>query len=92
MRVRKAPNRIEEAALTSEHRLALRDLNRAMTSLLGGNLVHLELFGSRARGDAGADSDLDVVLVADELSQPLMLRTGQKTANIRREPIPQHSA
>ncbi len=30
---------------------------------LGQRLVELRLFGSRARGDAGADSDIDVLVV-----------------------------
>ncbi|MEJ2147767.1 MAG: nucleotidyltransferase domain-containing protein [Acidobacteriota bacterium] len=46
---------------------ALGALKERMERLLGDDLVFLRVFGSRARGDAEADSDLDVALVARNL-------------------------
>lgn len=41
----------------------LQELRRRFEQLYGNRLVHLVLFGSRARGDAEPDSDIDVLVV-----------------------------
>jgi predicted nucleotidyltransferase len=51
----------------SDQQQALGALKERMERLLGDDLVFLRVFGSRARGDAEADSDLDVALVARNL-------------------------
>jgi predicted nucleotidyltransferase len=52
------------AILTEEEiRAALAALKERLGSLLGRDLVQLRLFGSRARGDADPDSDVDVAIV-----------------------------
>jgi predicted nucleotidyltransferase len=42
---------------------ALSDFIRRVRAALGDNVVELRLFGSKARGDAGPDADLDVLVV-----------------------------
>ena len=42
---------------------ALDEFVRAVRARLGANLQALKLFGSRARGDAAPDSDIDVLVV-----------------------------
>jgi predicted nucleotidyltransferase len=42
-------------------------LRRAFQRVFGDNLVSLVLFGSYARGDPSCDSDLDVLVVVDEV-------------------------
>ncbi len=44
---------------------ALRQFADAMRSLYGSQLRQLVLYGSRARGDAVEDSDVDVLVVLD---------------------------
>ena len=52
------------AILTDEEiRTALGALKEGLKSLLGTSLVKLVLFGSRARGDADPDSDVDVAII-----------------------------
>lgn len=41
----------------------LADLRAALDDLYGDRLVRLVLYGSRARGDAHAESDVDVIVV-----------------------------
>ncbi len=50
-------------------RKALRPLTDAFHEQLGDRLVAMVLFGSRARNEAGVDSDWDLLLIADELPQ-----------------------
>jgi predicted nucleotidyltransferase len=42
---------------------ALDEFARRVRAALGDNLMSLRLFGSKARGDAAPDSDLDVLVV-----------------------------
>ncbi len=45
---------------------ALKQLKRELEALYGERLKGLYLFGSRARGDAEPDSDVDVAVVLDD--------------------------
>jgi predicted nucleotidyltransferase len=49
--------------LGAREQAALHDFVQRVRGALGANLVELRLFGSRARGDAAADSDIDVLVV-----------------------------
>lgn len=48
--------------LTAREREALGDFQAKVSRLLGTNLLALKLFGSKARGDAEPDSDIDVLV------------------------------
>jgi uncharacterized protein len=56
---------MDAAAILTEKevRAALAALKDQLGSLLGRALVKLVLYGSRARGDADPDSDVDVAIV-----------------------------
>src|SRR3989344_6366912 len=48
----------------------LRELSTALRGRYGDRYVRLWLYGSEARGEAHADSDVDVLLVLREVSHP----------------------
>ncbi len=50
-------------AVNDDTRTLLTEYRAALESLYGDRLVKLVLFGSRARGDARPDSDIDVLIV-----------------------------
>lgn len=50
-------------------RETLAPVTTALREQLGDRLVAVVLFGSRARNEAGIDSDWDLLLIADELPQ-----------------------
>jgi predicted nucleotidyltransferase len=49
--------------LTNVERVALDEYQARLTSEFPQQIVRLVLFGSKARGDAGPESDLDVLVV-----------------------------
>jgi uncharacterized protein len=51
------------AHLSSTEKEALADFLGRVRALLGEELLEARLFGSRARGEGGEDSDLDVALI-----------------------------
>jgi predicted nucleotidyltransferase len=60
----------------------LIELRRRFAEIYGDRLVHLILYGSRARGDAAPDSDIDVLVVLNGVVNPgdEISRTGKITA------------
>jgi len=58
-------------SVASDRRQAevLRFFADRLRQRLGGHLRELVLFGSRARGDAGPESDYDCLVVVDETSR-----------------------
>lgn len=51
--------------LTPNERAALVELVTRLRQRYGDDLLHIVLFGSKARGDFGKESDLDLFIVVD---------------------------
>ena len=49
--------------LNEKEKLALKKFRMRIEEVLSDNLVEVKLFGSRARGDARKDSDIDILVI-----------------------------
>jgi len=63
---------------------AISELKRDIAGLYGDRLFHMALFGSHARGEAGADSDVDILVVLKGSVRPFdeIERTGEIVSRI----------
>ena len=68
--------------LTRTERQALGRFKTALQSMLGENLLSLRLFGSKARGDASEESDLDVLIVVQNKDRKLCRRIVEESLEI----------
>ena len=53
----------DDTQLSLDIREPLMEMRRELVAMYGDHLVDLVLYGSRARGDAEVDSDIDVLVV-----------------------------
>jgi predicted nucleotidyltransferase len=63
----------------------LEDLKRRLGRLLGPQAFKMVLFGSRARGDYGEDSDVDMAIRVRGLTREMKRRILDKVAEIELE-------
>jgi len=78
-----------QVGVTPSVAAALRTFEAGVRDLYGPHLVKLVLFGSRARADAKADSDIDIVVVLDHIDDRAVERN--RLADIAYEAIVEHS-
>lgn len=57
--------------ITKKERDALQAFNQRLLSELGQQVRQVILFGSKARGDSAPDSDIDVLILAEEEGRQL---------------------
>lgn len=57
--------------LNKNEKAALFEFKKELREKLGDNLVMIKLFGSRARGKARPDSDIDVLVITKELDRKI---------------------
>ena len=53
-------------ALSIKEKSALKEFKTSLEQVLGGKLIELKLYGSKARGDDRPDSDLDVLVIVTD--------------------------
>lgn len=63
--------------ITKNENAALRTFVQRILSELGAQVFQVILFGSKARGDSNTDSDMDVLILANEENRRL-----QETINV----------
>lgn len=74
-----------QLALFLQDREALVDLASRLRKDFGSQVVEVKLFGSKARGDALEDSDIDVIVVVRDDSWPLEHRIRKLGARLSLE-------
>ena len=63
-------------SLSAEERAILAEFAAGVRERLGERVRRIELFGSRARGDAGEESDYDVLVVLDRADYDAVSEVG----------------
>ena len=73
--------------MSTSIREILFELHRRLETLYGDRLVKVILYGSHARGDAGSESDIDVLVVLKDLVSAWLEieRTGKDVAELSLE-------
>jgi len=64
---------------------ALKELRESLKEILGDHILRMMLFGSRARGDYGDDSDIDIAIIVRGLNRELKHQILGKVAEIELE-------
>jgi predicted nucleotidyltransferase len=64
-------NKADLSCLTSEERVAITEFTTRIQDLFPERILSATLFGSKARGDADAESDIDLLVLVDEESNSL---------------------
>jgi predicted nucleotidyltransferase len=57
----------EDCSMSADVESILQALKERLETLYGSRLRRLVLFGSHARGEAGAESDIDILMILDEV-------------------------
>ena len=57
---------LERLALSKNENEVLRGFVKYLTKLYPGQVVSIKLFGSKARGDAKFDSDIDILIIVSD--------------------------
>jgi predicted nucleotidyltransferase len=71
--------------LDDERKRELEDLKKKLVNLLGPQAFKMVLFGSRARGDYGSESDVDVAILVRGLTREMKRRILDQVAEIELE-------
>jgi hypothetical protein len=60
--------------LTGDEKKAVAEIRERVNGLVGSRLKALYVFGSKARGDYDAESDVDLAILVDDLDNPMKRR------------------
>ena len=60
--------------LTDDEKKAVAEIRERVNGLVGSRLKALYVFGSKARGDYDAESDVDLAILVDDLDNPMKRR------------------
>lgn len=71
--------------IEDERKKELEELKKNLENLLGPQAFKMVLFGSRARGDYGEESDVDVAILVRGLTREMKRRILDKVAEIELE-------
>jgi len=52
--------------LTEKERMVVERFSSKLKSALGKNLILIKLIGSKARGDFGSESDIDILIIVND--------------------------
>lgn len=68
--------------LTDLERSAIEQFAALVRTALGGNLIEMELFGSKVRGDFTGESDIDILILVKDKTPDVMDKVGDIAAEM----------
>ncbi|MBI5874486.1 MAG: nucleotidyltransferase domain-containing protein [Deltaproteobacteria bacterium] len=71
--------------LTETEKNVVEEFAKQVRTALGENLIDMEIFGSKVRGDFTGDSDIDILVVVKERTLDSMDRIAEITADLNIE-------
>ncbi len=71
--------------LTKTENKVVKEFAKLARTALGGNLIDIEIFGSKVRGDFAKDSDIDILIVVKDRTLDVMDKIGDITAELALE-------
>ncbi|MBI5196597.1 MAG: nucleotidyltransferase domain-containing protein [Nitrospirae bacterium] len=71
--------------LTKIEKKVVEEFAKQVRTALGQNLIDMEIFGSKVRGDFTGDSDIDILVVVKERTLDVMDKIGDITAELALE-------
>lgn len=71
--------------LSETERYVLKQFSGRMRFALGDCMIKMEMFGSKARGDYSAGSDIDILIIVQERTVDIMDRIAEITSELNLE-------
>jgi predicted nucleotidyltransferase len=71
--------------LTKTEKRAVEQFAKLVRAALGENLIDIEIFGSKVRGDITKDSDIDILIVVKNRTIDVMDKIAQFTSELNLE-------
>lgn len=85
-------NSLNSTNLSEEEKNILRELKKELYGLVDNSLAGLFLYGSKARGDFSDQSDIDVIIIVQDLTRELKDKILTKIADLEYEYLTSLSA
>ncbi len=76
------PTRAELTTLAPDDAAAVAEFAARVRAVLADSLVEMRLFGSKARGDATADSDIDLLVVVSRIDPVIERRVSDAAFDV----------
>lgn len=73
---------LSEIKLKPNERKAINAFSRRLKKALGKQLVSVKLFGSKARGDSGRDSDIDLFVLIRNQTVSTLSKVAKVTSDV----------
>lgn len=64
----------------------LKELKAALKKILGDNFIEVEIFGSKVRGTAAEDSDIDILILVKKMDPGVLDMVAEEVVTLKLSP------